>query len=90
CARRIAALNKQRTQTKNQLHAAQQTALTPDFLLPHKKPRKSKKNPFPELTSDQKKDNHKLAKVRVLVEHAIGGMKHFHCLTHRIRNHSTS
>ncbi len=33
CARRIAALNKQRTQTKNQLHAAQQTALTPDFLL---------------------------------------------------------
>ncbi len=61
-----------------------------NILLPHKKPRKSKKNPFPELTSDQKKDNRKLAKVRVLVEHAIGGMKHFHCLTHRIRNHSTS
>ena len=33
CARRIAALNKLRTQTKNQLHAAQQTATTPDFLL---------------------------------------------------------
>jgi hypothetical protein len=32
----------------------------------------------------------KLAKVRIFVEHAIGGMKHFHCLTHRIRNQSTS
>jgi len=32
CARRIAALNPLRTQTKNQLHAAQQTATTPDFL----------------------------------------------------------
>ncbi len=33
CARRIAALNQLRTQTKNQLHAAEQTAATPDFLL---------------------------------------------------------
>jgi len=33
CARRIAALTKLRTQTKNQLHATQQTAATPDFLL---------------------------------------------------------
>ena len=61
-----------------------------NIILPHKKPRKSKKNPFPELTSDQKEENRKLAKVRILVEHAIGGMKHFHCLTHRIRNQSIS
>ena len=33
CARRIAALNKLRTQTKNQLHAAQLTTRVPDFLL---------------------------------------------------------
>ncbi len=33
CARRIAALDKLRTQTKNQLHAAQLTAMTPDFLI---------------------------------------------------------
>jgi len=33
CVHRIAALNKLRTQTKNQLHAAQQTATTPDFLI---------------------------------------------------------
>jgi len=32
-ARRIAVLNKLCTQTKNQLHAARQTAITPDFLI---------------------------------------------------------
>ena len=33
CARHIAALNQLRTQTKNQLHATQQTTTTPDFLI---------------------------------------------------------
>lgn len=33
CARRLAALNKSRTQTKNQLHAARQTAAMPAFLI---------------------------------------------------------
>jgi len=55
--------------------------------LPHKKPKKSKANPSPELTADQKKENQIHAAIRVAVEHAIGGMKHFHCLMHRIRNH---
>lgn len=55
--------------------------------LPHKKPRKSKKNPDPQLTPQQKAENRKQAATRVVVEHAIGGMKFFHCLMHRIRNH---
>ena len=55
--------------------------------LPFKKPRKSKNNPNPGLTPAQKKHNRKHAQIRVPVEHSIGGMKHFHCLTHRIRNH---
>ena len=55
--------------------------------LPHKKPRKSKGNPSPELTASQKQENKAHAAIRVAVEHAIGGMKHFHCLMHRIRNH---
>lgn len=55
--------------------------------LPHKKPRKSKTNPDPQLTPKQKTENRKQASTRVVVEHAIGGMKYFHCLTHRIRNH---
>jgi hypothetical protein len=57
------------------------------FHLPHKKPRKSKSNPNPELTSKQKRDNKNQAATRIAVEHSIGGMKHFHCLMHRIRNH---
>jgi len=55
--------------------------------LPHKKPRKSKKNPTPSLTTEQRQENRKQAARRVVVEHAIGGMKAFHCLVHRIRNH---
>lgn len=55
--------------------------------LPHKKPRKSKKNPAPRLTPAQKKENRNQAATRVVVEHAIGGMKFFHCLMHRIKNY---
>lgn len=55
--------------------------------LPHKKSRRSKRNPEPTLTPEQKKENRKQAATRVVVEHAIGGMKFFHCLMHRIRNH---
>jgi hypothetical protein len=55
--------------------------------LPHKRPRTSKKNPQPTLTTAQVNHNRRHARIRVAVEHAIGGMKAFHCLTHRIRNH---
>lgn len=72
------------------LGAEKDYGISSNILLPHKKPRKSKKNPYPELTNDQKKENRMLAKTRIIVEHAIGGMKHFYCLTHRIRNRSTS
>ena len=58
--------------------------------LPHKRPRKSMNNPKPNLTARQRAENRVHATIRVAVEHAIGGMKAFHCLTHRIRNHLTS
>ncbi len=54
--------------------------------IPHKKPRKSKKNPHPSLTSEQKEENRRIGRKRVPVEHAIGGMKIFHILTIKIRN----
>lgn len=57
-----------------------------EIALPCKTPRKSKNNPDPKLTEEQEKYNRHHAGVRVAVEHAIGGMKAFHCLTHRIRN----
>lgn len=58
------------------------------IFIPHKKPRRSNKNPDPQLTETQKATNRDHAGERVLVEHAIGGMKQFFCLTHRIRNQS--
>ena len=57
--------------------------------IPHKKPRKSAKNPDPQLTRQQKRENRRIGRVRVLVEHAIGGMKIFCVLTIRLRNHLT-
>jgi hypothetical protein len=55
--------------------------------IPHKKPRKSKKNPNPELTVEQRAENKAVSQVRILIEHAIGGMKRFNILVQRFRNH---
>ncbi len=55
--------------------------------IPHKKPRKSKKKPDPHLSPEQKQDNRALAKLRVFIEHAIGGMKRFRILVAPYRNH---
>lgn len=58
--------------------------------LPHKKPRKSKKNPFTTLSDEQKAKNQALSKVRVLVENAICGLKRYNILVHCFRNHKES
>lgn len=57
--------------------------------IPHKKPRKSKKNPVTSLTPEQKAANQQLSRVRTLVENAIAGMKRFNILVHDFRNHKT-
>ena len=57
--------------------------------IPHKKPRKSKNNPEPEFTVEQKNDNYALSKVRVLVENAISGIKRYNILVHSFRNRKT-
>lgn len=54
--------------------------------IPYKKPRKSKHNPTPELTSEQKSVNYALSRIRVLVENAISGIKRFNILVHAFRN----
>jgi hypothetical protein len=61
-----------------------------DIRLPHKKPGRSKSNPHPRLTKAQKRANRDHSRIRVIVEHTIGGMTYFHCLMHRIRNQSTT
>ena len=57
------------------------------ILLPHKKPRKSKKNPAPQLTDEQKTENRAISQIRIFVENAIGGIKRYNILVHRFRNH---
>ena len=54
--------------------------------VPNKKPRKSKKNPNPELSDEQKVANRALSQVRIFIEHAIGGMKRYNILVHVFRN----
>jgi hypothetical protein len=54
--------------------------------IPTKKPRKSKKNPHPQLSDAQKAANKALSQVRIFVEHAIGGMKRSAILVHSFRN----
>ncbi|MFZ1643628.1 MAG: transposase family protein [Candidatus Contendobacter sp.] len=54
--------------------------------IPHKKPKKSKKNPNPTLTPQQKRENRAISRVRVAVEHLIGDLKSFQILTIKFRN----
>ena len=53
-----------------------------ELLVPFKKKRKPKNQPKDQLTQEQKDFNKNLAQVRIIVEHAIGGMKTFHTLKH--------
>ena len=55
--------------------------------VPHKKPRKSKKNPVTSLSEEQKAENQALSKIRIFVENAICGLKRYNILVHRFRNH---
>lgn len=55
--------------------------------IPIKKTRKSKNNPDPQLTNEQKEHNKAVAQTRVRIEHAIGSMKIFNIMAHIYRNH---
>jgi hypothetical protein len=54
--------------------------------LPTKKPRKSQKNPNPPWSDEQRAANTALSRVRIFIEHAIGGMKRSNILVHTFRN----
>jgi hypothetical protein len=64
----------------------QKTYKTETVNMPHKKPRKSKKNPSPTLTEEQKAENRAISRVRVIVEQAISGLKRFNIVAHTFRN----
>jgi len=54
--------------------------------IPFKKPYKTKKNPDPQLTDEQKTHNRAVSKVRVIVENAIAGIKRYNILVQKFRN----
>jgi DDE superfamily endonuclease len=54
--------------------------------IPIKRKRGKKGEPSVTLTEEQKAHNKQVSQTRVLVEHAIGGMKHFNIMTHVYRN----
>ena len=54
--------------------------------IPHKKPRKSKKNPQTKLSTQQKNENQALSRLRIFVENAISGIKRFNILVQTFRN----
>ena len=54
--------------------------------IPTTKPRKSHKNPNPQLSDEQRAANTALSRVRIFIEHAIGGMKRYNILVHTFRN----
>jgi hypothetical protein len=56
-----------------------------ELIIGEKKSRKSKKNPKPELTQEQKNKNTAVSKERIFVEHAIGKMKRYRILKNRCR-----
>lgn len=58
--------------------------------IPSKKPRKSKANPEPKLTDEQKAVNQAISQIRILVENAIAGLKRYNILVHIFRNKKNS
>ena len=54
--------------------------------IPTRRPRKSQKNPNPQWSDEQKAANTALSRVRIFIEHAIGGMKRSNILEHGFRN----
>ncbi len=54
--------------------------------IPFKKPRKSKSNPNPQLTAEQKAYNQMVSRARIYVENAIGGLKRYRILVDAFRN----
>jgi hypothetical protein len=54
--------------------------------IPTRKPRQSQKHPNAQLSEEQKAANTALSRVRIFIEHAIGGMKRSNILVHTFRN----
>ena len=54
--------------------------------IPHKKPKKTKKNPEPKLSDEQKEQIRDKSRIRIYVENAIAGIKRYNILVQKYRN----
>ena len=59
---------------------------TLELHIPHKKPRKSKSNPTPSLSDQQKLENREISQVRIGVEHVLASVKRWSILINKFRN----
>ena len=55
--------------------------------IPYKKPRKSKAQPTPTLSDEQKVYNRTVSQTRIVIEHVLASVKHWSILTVKFRNH---
>jgi hypothetical protein len=62
------------------------TKYIPDAKIPHKKPKKSKSNPKPELTKQEKRENRELSSTRVKIENINREIKIFR-ICKEVRRH---
>lgn len=60
---------------------------TGELHIPHKKPRKSKANPTPTLSDEQKTHNRTVSQTRIVIENVLASVKHWRILTAKFRNH---
>jgi DDE superfamily endonuclease len=59
---------------------------TLELHIPYKKPRKSKANPNPVLSDEQKAHNRQVSQTRIVVEHVLASLKHWNILTAKLRS----
>lgn len=60
---------------------------TLELYIPHKKPRKSKANPTPTLSDEQRAHNRDVSQSRIVIENVLASVKHWNVLTAKFRNH---
>jgi DDE superfamily endonuclease len=54
--------------------------------IPTQTPRKSQKNPNPQLSEEQRAAHTAVSRLRIFIAHAIGGMQRYNILVHTFRN----
>lgn len=71
---------------KTKADTAYKAKAYPNIQTPHKKDRKSKLNPRPKLTKEQKQENKEFNSKRITIEHVFSSLKKFKIIHDTYRN----